>query len=426
MKFNKFAIVLSGVALLSLTACQKDQDDVFAESSSVRLEAYMEKVRSLLQDSSNGWLMSYVPGSTEATCYFGLVFTDQTVTAYSQSDPANGVTSPYKFTEDNSAMLSFDSYNSVLHYYATADSDHYQARGGDFEFVIMNVTDERITLKGRRSHNLCYLDKLSEAPSTYLQKMNDAESALAIVAFEGVVKGGLVEGFLDASSHTISIGRKGAESAEMVSARYMVVAGGIHLNSPITFNGVSFSDFVYDDAAGTFTGSGIVFKKIIPEGFVSYKDFLGKYTFTWNSGSRNFQVELVELDKDKTFKLKGFSTYFEPVIGYNGAMGYLTWNTQAIGVNGSNTVMLCAWDSEAGYLTWNTDVGLEGRAVDNTVAAFTISWNSNGAWENYTNDSWLIWQLDANGSSAGAYQDWTTATGNYQVPGPFTMVKIVE
>ena len=234
-----------------------------------------------------------------------------------------------------------------------------------------------------------------------------------------------MQGYLDASSHTLSIGRKGAESAEMVSVRYMVVPGGIHINEPFTFQGVQFADFAYDAVAETFTGSGITFAKSYPEGYVSYEDLLGKWTFYYRDGASSFPVELVAKDQGATFTMKGLSNFFEPVIAYNAGRGYMTWNTQAIGSAGALTIMLCAWDSNAGYLTWNTDAGMEAHCVDNTVEDFVFEWVDNGEWGTYVCNSWLIWSLSGE-SSAGAYSDWTFASGSYQLAGNLSMKKIVE
>lgn len=420
-----YQFTLISLAALSLTACLKDQADVFEEPSSARLENYLESVRTTLSDSQYGWVMSYYPGSAYATCYIGLEFGPQQVKAYSQADPSTGVTSSYKFTKDDGAVLSFDTYNSVLHYFATSDSQHYQARGGDFEFDIMDVTPDRIKLRGKRSRNYCYLDKLNEPIKGYLERMNEAEQALDIVSFEGEISGGLVQGYLDASSHTLSIGRKGAESAEMVSVRYMVVPGGIHINEPFTFQGVQFADFSYDAVAETFTGSGIVFAKSYPEGYVAYEDLLGKWTFYYRDGASSFPVELVAKDQGASFTIKGLSTFFDPEIAYNAGRGYMTWNTQAIGSAGALTIMLCAWDSNAGYLTWNTGAGMEAHCVDNTVEDFVFEWVDNGEWGTYVCNSWLIWSLSGE-SSAGAYSDWTFASGSYQLAGNLSMKKIVE
>lgn len=441
MKFTKsLAILLAAAAMLSLSSCLKEQADVFDTPSSQRMQDYLENVRTILQEPENGWALSYYPGSSSATCYMGVKFAAQQVTAYSQDAPNEAVTSSYKLTTDDGAVLSFDTYNSVLHYYATASADHYQARGGDFEFDIVSYSKERIVLKGKRSRNLCYLDPLpkDKDATAFLNEMVAAKNALAIVAFSGEVTGGLVEGFLDGTSNTLSIGRKGAESSELVNARYMIVPGGegetaaIHFNEPFTFQGVTFQDFVYkedpeDAQKGTFTGSGIVFQKVIPEGYVPYDQFIGKWTFNWYTDAASFPVELVALEPGVSFKMKGLSEYFEPVLGYNAARGQLTWNAQAVGSSSGVTVWLAAWDllTNGGNLTWDENAGLIGIAEDNTVEEIVIRWEDNGE-SDIVVDSWLLWGVDASGNSAGSFSSWTMASNSYQLPYLTIMTKIVE
>ena len=438
MKLNN-SIVIVAAALLSLTSCLKDQTDVFETPSSQRMQDYLANVRSLLTDSSNknGWVLSYYPGKDYATCYMGVVFEAQKVTAYSQDAPETGVTSSYKLTEDDGPVLSFDTYNSVLHYYATSDASHYQARGGDFEFEIKSVEEDRIVLRGKRSGNYCYLDKLSKSVPDFLKEAVAAEAALNIVSFTGEVTGGLVDGFLDGTSHTFSIGRKDADATEMVSARYMVTTFGedenkkvgIHFNEPFTFQGVTFEDFVYEEDAenptiGTLSGSGIAFTKVVPEGYVAYNQFVGTYKLKYANGS--FDVTLVPYESGSSFKLKGFCDKFEPIITYNGARGYLSWIVQEVGSAGSNVIKLCPLDSDAGYLGWAEGIGMNGRAVDNTVKEIVVEWEDNGIWGSYNATGWILWSFDASGSSAGQYSDWALASGKEYIMGPMTMTKIVE
>ena len=441
MKLYK-SILLAAVIMLPLTSCLKEQADVFEVPSSQRMQDYLESVRTILTDSNNefGWVLSYYPGSSYATCYFGLQFSAQTVTAYGQKDPSMSEETTYKLTTDDGAVLSFDSYNTVLHYYATASSDHYTARGGDFEFEIKEVSANRIVLRGKRSGNFCYLDKLTKEASEFLTEMNAAKKALNIVSFSGEVTGGLVEGFLDGTSSTLSIGRKGAATSELTKVRYMVTSfgegegkkSGIHINEPISFQGVTFQDFIYEEdptnpTIGTFTGSGITFDKVVPEGFVPYDQFVGKWTMDWYQDHRTFTVELVPFEEGASFKMKGLSTYFEPIIGYNAARGQLSWNAQAVGSSGATTVMLAAWDlAGGGNLAWDESLGMVGYAEDNTVTKLVVIWEDNGEGSGFNTDSWILWGADANGNSTGQFEGWTFANGYNQLPYVNSMTKVVE
>jgi hypothetical protein len=424
---NWFIILVAALLLSPLTSCVKDQPDVFDEPSSARMEKFLKNVRTILQDPAEGWALSYYPGSSYATCYMGLKFTGQEVAAYAQDEPEEAVTSAYKLCADDGAVLSFDMYNSVIHYYATPDQAHYQARGGDFEFEIMDVKADRITLRGKRSRNFCYLDRLTKNVSEFLSEMNEAESSLDIVAFKGEITGGLVEGFMDSNTHTLSIGRKGAEASEMTSARYMIVPGGFHFNEPFTFQGVTFQDFYYNTETGVLTAAGISFEKVVPEGYLPYDKYLGKWTFYWYNGDRDFPVELVEFEKGSSYKMKGLSEYFEPTLAYDAARGRLTWNSQAVGSSGATTVMLAGWDllTSGGSLSWGEDYGLIGIVEDNTVADVVVNWEDNGQ-SDLVVDSWILWGTDASGSSTGAFSSWTMASNSYQLPYITHMKKLVE
>ena len=428
MKLKK-SIVFLAAALLSLTSCLKDQADVFETPSSQRMQDYLANVRSLLTDSSNknGWVLSYYPGKDYATCYMGVVFEAQKVTAYGQGAPETGVVSSYKLTEDDGPVLSF----------ATSDSQHYQARGGDFEFEIKSVEKDRIILRGKRSGNYCYLDKASKEIPAFLKEMNDAEVDFDIVAFSGEVTGGLVEGYLDGASHTLSIGRKGAESTELVKARYMIVPGGIHFNEPFGFQGVTFEDFVYvrdpeNPTKGTLTGSGITFQKVVPDGYVTYNQYLGKWKLVCDEGDNSFVVELVEKEKGSSFTMKGFSSKFDVVLGYNAALGRLSWVNQAVGSIGANTVVLAGWAAPAGTSLWpylDEGVGMDGIVEDNSIKELVVNFEDNGIAMSLMQSvvhGWVLWLLDPNGNSAGVCDSWSMTGTDYRLPGDISLTKIVE
>ncbi len=437
------SILAAAAVMLSLTSCLKDQADVFDVPSSQRMQNYLENVRKVLQEPENGWILSYYPGAAYASCYMGVKFEAQQVTAYGQDAPETPVTSGYKLTTDDGAVLSFDTYNSVLHYYATSDASHYQARGGDFEFDIMDVAESRITLRGKRSGNFCYLDKASKPISEFLVDALAAEENLNIVSFAGEVTGGLVVGFLDAASHTLSIGRKGAETIEMLNARYVVVPTGqegsaaIHFNEPFTFQGVTFEDFVYEEdpenpAKGTLTGSGITFKKVVPDGYVPYNQYLGKWNLVCDEGENTFVVELEQREKGSSFTMKGISSKFDVVLGYNAAMGRLSWVNQAVGSIGANTVVLAGWAAPAGTSLWpylDEGVGMNGIVEDNSVKELVVNFEDNGIAMSLMNSvvhGWVLWLLDPNGKSAGVCDSWSMTGTDYRLSGDISLTKIVE
>ncbi|MBR1407002.1 MAG: DUF4302 domain-containing protein [Bacteroidales bacterium] len=428
---NIFAFSVAAFSLLALSSCLKDQEDVFERGSADRMSDYLEEVRSTLKAPKYGWKMAYYPGADYAATNFTLIFEDQYVTAAHESAPDAAERSTYKLTTDDGAVLSFDTYNVLLHAYATPDSKKYQAKGGDFEFEIIGLAKDQVTLRGKRSRNLCILRPLDKPGKDFLKAVNEMNLSFDIAAVSATITNGLVEGFLDAGKRRMSIGRAGAPDNEMMTIRYIVQEDGIRLYSPTTIQGVEFDELVFDKKAGTLTGSGVVFNKMIPEGWVSYSSYLGKYTVNSTVGYFSpFTIEFKQLEYGISYEVEGLMRTYKPVIDYEGGRGTLNWVVQAVGGSGSVVYYLTPWSlAENGSLNWRVEgAGLLGRVDDNTKPDFTISFEDNGVWEDHKADSWLIWGATGDTSAGGCTDSnyYFFGTNNYQFPGPFTFTKIKE
>ena len=62
MRLNKlFIATLLAFSTLALQSCLKDQEDIFDESSSERMQAVLENTKAVLTSSDNGWIFDYYP-----------------------------------------------------------------------------------------------------------------------------------------------------------------------------------------------------------------------------------------------------------------------------------------------------------------------------------------------------------------------------
>ena len=427
MRKLKLISILATVAFAVLPACQQLEPDAFDKPSSARMSDFLEDIRATLAAEQYGWTMDYFPGSKYAGVTYALKFTNQEVTACLETAPTVTETSSYALKTDDGAVLSFDTYNTVLHAYATPDQKNYQAKGGDFEFEISSFDKEKkeIVLIGKRSRNHCTLRPLTKPAEEYFAGVKEFENSLAIPAAAATVDGKEIELYVDSGNRSITIGEKGAEEADLQIVRYILTENTLRFSQPFSIGNVQFDEWTYDAQNGTLNGSGVSFVKFIPPGYVTFEEYLGDYTFYYNNGNRNFKVSLVEDEPGRSFKMKGFSTYFEPVLTFDGGRGRLNWVKQTIGGSGSLEYILAPWDTDAGYLTWLDGVGMVGSVDDNSVQDFVITFADNGVWEDYKCSGWLLWSMNGD-SSAGAVSSWTTATGSYQVPGALSMKKIAE
>lgn len=427
MRKLNFISILAFVALVILPACQQLEPDVFDKPSSTRLSEFLEDIRTTLSSEQYGWTLDYYPGSKYSSVTYALSFTDQKVTACVEKKPTETETSTFALKTDDGPVLSFDTYNKILHAYATPDSKKYQAKGGDFEFEIRSFDRENkvITLIGKRSRNTCTLRPLTKPAEEYFAGVKSFERSITVPAAAATIDGKEIELYIDNGIRSITIGEKDAPKDSLQTVRYVLTENTFRFSKPFKVGDVEFSEWTYDPANETLNGSGITFVKFIPAGYITYEQYLGKYTFYYYNGSRSFPVQLVEDEPGLSFKMVGFSTYFEPILSFNGGRGRLDWVKQTIGGSGSLEYILAPWDTNAGYLTWMDEVGLVGSVEDNSVEDFVVTFADNGVWESYKASGWLLWSMNGD-SSAGAVSSWTAATGSYQIPGDLSMQKIKE
>ena len=427
MRKLNFISILAFVALVILPACQQLEPDVFDKPSSTRLSEFLEEIRTTLSSEQYGWTLDYYPGSKYSSVTYALSFTDQKVTACVEKKPTETETSTFALKTDDGPVLSFDTYNKILHAYATPDSKKYQAKGGDFEFEIRSFDKENkvITLIGKRSRNTCTLRPLTKPAEEYFAGVKSFERSITVPAAAATIDGKEIELYIDNGIRSVTIGEKDAPKDSLQTVRYVLTENTFRFSEPFKVGDVEFSEWTFDPANETLNGSGITFVKFIPAGYITYEQYLGKYTFYYYNATRSFPVQLVEEEPGLSFRMVGFSTYFEPILSFNGGRGRLDWVKQTIGGSGSLEYILAPWDTNAGYLTWTEDVGLVGSVEDNSVEDFVVTFADNGVWEDYKASGWLLWSMNGD-SSAGAVSSWTTATGSYQVPGDLSMQKIKE
>lgn len=53
------AAVLAAATMMQ--SCLKDQEDIFDESPSLRMQAMLDNAKKTLMDSPNGWVLDYYP-----------------------------------------------------------------------------------------------------------------------------------------------------------------------------------------------------------------------------------------------------------------------------------------------------------------------------------------------------------------------------
>lgn len=184
------ALLAGGV----FASCTREVEDIFDVPGAQRLQEAMTEIEQTLVAAPNGWEMRYYT-QPETAGYVMLIKFDAngrvTVAAKNAATTSNRYTSAVSTWEvigDNGPVITFNSYNDVLHAFSDPQNDGV-GLGGDYEFMVVDWADaNHLRLKGKKAE--AYIDMYALDPAQgwedYYAKV-DALNALVFLNNDGVV-----------------------------------------------------------------------------------------------------------------------------------------------------------------------------------------------------------------------------------------------
>lgn len=425
MKINKyFAYLAMALPMLLLSSCLKDQEDKFDESASIRMQNYLNNAQSTLVNADYGWALDYYPDRSLSMGGFAYTvkFTEAEATVGCILDPGNEETSLYRMGTDDGPLISFDSYNTLMHFFATPSSSSYQGYDGDFEFVIDSVGTDVVKVHGKRTLNTMYFRKLTQASTDYIAKVAQMESDLYVTGAEGTIGDASVVATIDADYQNITF----TWGSNEVSVPYCIIDTGIRFYEPITVGGKTFSELAFDGSTLIFTGQatdGTTFtlNGTLPDTYVKFADYAGTYWFKYNRTyytKDSCRVTLTPSSDGSSYIMSGLNDNYTFTLKFNKSKGNLELNSQILGEYGGNYVWICAWglDTAGGSLTWSTEAGMETTwNQDSENPVYTFGPNS---YSGLIADSFIMWKTTTSGSNAGQFTgvpSWRINNNTYRL-----------
>lgn len=255
----------------AVQSCLIEEKDIFEESAVERVEAYLNSYKTLLSSNEDYWLLEYY--AEEEQSYGGYVyilkFEDEQVTAYFQlaEDCSRTVTSYYNLVGDDGPVLTFDTYNEYLHYFATPNITDYEALHGDYEFNVMGKSDDgsEIYLRGKKTGNSMVLRKFDKDPVEYLNAVNSVSAAMSAPGYEMTVGGTAHSCSISGNilQYAIAPSEEGA-AAEEGRMAFCYTDTGIVFYEPIEIAGVEYDSFAFDTDHLVSPDGKILISKVIP------------------------------------------------------------------------------------------------------------------------------------------------------------------
>lgn len=147
-------ILYAIMALVIFAGCSREEERLFDQSASQRAQAAMENANSVLINAENGWDMIYFANpESNRTAHITLYFKKNSQVIAEMANSAKKIAldsaSVWEIVNDICPILTFNTYNNIMHTWADPQEDGLGYEG-DYEFLIMEATPDIVRLKGKK------------------------------------------------------------------------------------------------------------------------------------------------------------------------------------------------------------------------------------------------------------------------------------
>ena len=397
-KILMFTTALS-LMVATLPSCLKDDKANFSGSPATRLDEAVKVNKQILESAPNGWSLGYYAGRNYSGPGFTLTLKFKDGKAYIMGDNKDATTvgvSEYDVVKDQGVVLTFPTYNSVIHELAGASQGYPEGLQGDYEFSILEANSNFIRLRGKKWKNEMILTPIkNQTQEEFIQKVLTIREGMTTNNYHFIL-----------GKDTLSAGEVNIETRRLTAKinnvsydlAYNLTDTGLNLSSPIKIGTKEYSSFTWNEADKSFNNGELSIRLYIPKSHKSI-DFWANKTWilqmdnppgvrkrlvttlhlTAKPGSNTLEGELTFLDK----KYKIGAIPYDPSTGTISLIGQPIPDARyANGIafipvgegQGSPTLLDKQADSHRLTFTWNEE---ENRAVatgtqlsDGTVYGF--------------------------------------------------------
>ena len=240
--------IIASFLFFFVNSCTEEFEPLFKENASQRFQDAKIKYDTILKNANNGWVLQYFPNREQSyggtNFYINFLKKSNDSVSAKNEESKEWVYSTYALKQDGGLLLSFDTYNTVLHEYANPSSSEYQGKGGDYEFLVLSYENDVIRLKGKKTGNYMNLIKLKETPEDYNIKVKKIKDILSSVSLYGKFKDTGID--IDKTANKITFTYNNGDEKETESIAYLYTDKGIRLYEPLKIGEREFQEFDLD------------------------------------------------------------------------------------------------------------------------------------------------------------------------------------
>ncbi|MDR3181230.1 MAG: DUF4302 domain-containing protein [Prevotellaceae bacterium] len=264
---NKFLLIVL-LAFVALQACVKDEEKIFNASAAERTNETVNSLRNLLVSLPNGWMVEYYPEPDRSMGGYNFIWkfdTNGTVVVAGEQATANypegdTLRSHFDVIANRGVVLSFNTYNEVFHYFSEPSYNDLDGYGGDYEFVLREMTPEKIVMTGKKRGNRLVLTPYTGGDAStwkpYLEQFAVLHSKMTAADYTVSVNGTAAADFdkVTRKHRVFRLTYKNPDNNKIVP--YILTPTGIKLYEPLTVDGETVQYFTFNEAEKKLTGEG--------------------------------------------------------------------------------------------------------------------------------------------------------------------------
>lgn len=239
------------------TGCNPHEDDLFGDSSANRMTEVLKADKAILCAPKNGWIMEYYPSANQQYGGYNVWVSfsaDGSVSAMSEIyGSTTTVNSLYSLKQSDGPILTFDTYNSVIHYFsdpANPDKIGNNGKGmeGDFEFTVLRAKADTVILKGKKSGSKIVMTPVADntTGTDYIASIVTANKLMAFNSYTYNVNGKSIPVTTSYRNLTFTYQKDG--NAISIAVPYIITPTGYKFYSPLTIEGVTVSELTYKNS----------------------------------------------------------------------------------------------------------------------------------------------------------------------------------
>jgi len=325
---NTIYILVAITSSMLFTSCVHDEKEIFDDSASNRIDKAVKEYKEILESSPNGWHMVLWTGANYSGGGYNMFvkFKDGKVSIQSDIAPADMICrSDYTIGKNQGPVLTFNTYNTLMHYMSEASSTMLNGNEGDFEFVIQRATNDSIFLKGTKWGNKTVLTRVKEG-TDIAATINKMQANLK--SFAGYYADDSDVFIIDPSTHRFYM------NTTNNAVPYVTTENGISLLYSVKGNnGSAISSLEMGETNKVLKSRNRTFNYTEPEGYLSIDKWVGDWQLRYidyDAGAYaqfaiSFEKTADLIDQEAMGALNGYFmiddykfeliTYYSPITG---------------------------------------------------------------------------------------------------------------